>query len=990
MKKEYVIGLITQVLDGYYFGSIIKSLSQYADEADKNIRIVVISTVSRIFNEIYALDYIDLWVTVLHSSELQLMKAIKKHEKPVIGINTFTDTDYTIRINNEGLIIQAIDHLKEHGHKQIGFVGSTEYRDGRSRFNAFKKYHDFYREDLFFSTHHDNIPVIAKKIAELDSDCRAFICGTDLIAAELINELKEYDIHIPEDIALISFDDIHAAQSHLHSLTTMHINFDDIGRHIVDAFLYYNEHLAFPSESITIEAYPVYRNSCGCEWEDQQIGLSNPIETIDYLSNMVSRNFVLGQRLQFYNTEELLKLNWLNHTPIRKGILVLKEGDILNTNRFETYDLATEKQTEQVFICELVSNHFPPKPLLFDTDFMENQNLFMVLSIIISHQYIGVFGFVGLADISTQLAPLHTTYHLANYFGAAFVRANIMEKMNNYSHQLEMISEIIYDGTWTYTRETDLIVCRGGIVQQFGATSHTAKFNFERATSLVHPDDRSLFLNEFASGDLTSKQIDFEVRMITTENEIAWIHIIGQLNYNDNQLISALGSIKDVTSRKKTEAKINELAYNDTLTGLANRASFDEHLTEELARAKRNDQQLAIILFNLDRFKVINDSYGHHTGDHILKAIAERIKPIIDENHFFARFGGDEFIICMSDISGREEVDLLANEVVSLINEPFYDQHRHYQLTTSVGISIYPDHSKQDEVLISADIAMHSAKSEGRNRIHIFNDQIKHYNAKQLKLEEHLRHAIENDELSLNFQPIYYVNSDEIYGLEALLRWNSREFGQVSPREFIPLAEETGLIVSIGEWVIYEAIRVMKKWTKMTDLPINMFINLSSRQISHPNFNKQLKRTFDITDIDPNRISFEITESMMIDNFERGQRILDDLTDMGVKLSLDDFGTGYSSLSTLRHLPFHILKIDKSFIDDLSSFDTNIAILKAIVEMAHSLKLLVVAEGIETKEQYELVAELGVDFIQGYYCNRPLPEEKIDAILESKDYSKSE
>lgn len=987
MNKQFVIGLLTPALDGYYFGSIINSLSHFAKP--EGIKVVVVGANVN-YKETYALDYVDLWVVVMDTFGQKYIDQIKNKGKPIIGVNTNFETDYSILIDNDDLIVKAIEHLTDHGHSKIGYVGSKNYRDGMERLEAFNKYNDRSHAYQFYDTYSNNIPVIAKEIAESEEMVNGLICGTDLIASELINELKTYQINVPEDIAVISFDDIPVAQSNLHSLSTVHIKFDDIGRYVVEAFMHLIEHDRFPGESVYLDAYPVFRSSCGCEWEDEPIGLTNPIETIDYLSNMISRNFILGQRLQFYNTEELLQLNWLNQTPIRKGLIGLKNNGTFKTNMFETFDVISEKPTEQSTYGNVETFSFPPKDLLFNPSFMKDDNTIIVIPIVQEDHYFGVFGFVGISDITTQLMPLHTTYQLAIYFAAGYLRAQITERMNDYSQQLEMVSDIIYDGIWEYKNSTKQVIISGGIVQHFGERSNHSQFDFENIMNAIHPHDRELFLVNLALDRKITKQIDLEVRVITHSNHLLWIQIIGQFVYVEGQLKKAVGSVKDITSRKKADAKINELAFYDTLTGLANRISFEEQLAKELELAKSNDESVALILCDLDRFKIINDSYGHKVGDHILKVIAERVKPLLDKDQFFARFGGDEFVVIMPNIEDDQAAYKLASEIVHIINQPIYDEHRHYQISTSVGISIYPDNSKLDEMLVSADIAMYSAKSEGRNRIYTFNDQIKHHNASQIKLEEHLRHAIENDELSLHFQPIYFVDSEDIYGVEALLRWNSREFGNVSPRDFIPLAEETGLIVSIGEWVIYEAIRVMKKWQKNYDIPIKMFINLSSRQVSHPNFSKELRRIFDTTDIDPKRISFEITESMMIDNFEQGKLILGELMDMGVKLSLDDFGTGYSSLSSLRHLPFQILKIDKSFIDDLSAVDANVAILKAIIEMAHSLNLAVVAEGIERHDQYDLVSSLGVDFIQGYFTNPPLPEDKIDIILQEKNLSKTE
>ncbi len=982
MNKQYVIGLLTPALDGYYFGNIVKKLSHYANEA--NIKIIVISS-SMNSKEIYALEYVDLWVFVMDLITPEYIDKIKSFNRPTIGVNTTFETDYSILIDNEELIVESINHLKDHGHRNIAYVGSKNYRDGKERLEAFQKHNDPKHTYEYFDSHPNNIPKIVKEIIQSSELIDGMICGTDLIAVEIISEFKNYQINVPEDIALISFDDISVAQSNLHSLSTVHIAFDDIGRYIVEAFLHYIEHQTLPKQNAYLDTYHVFRNSCGCEQADKSIGLTNPIEAIEYLSDMISRNFILGQQLQFYSTDELLQLNWLNQTPIRNGLIGLKENQSFKTNTFETFDLITERPTEQSFYGNVNPDVFPPKELLFNSSFMNDHNTMIVIPIVHEDHYFGVFGFVGVDDIQAQLLPLHTTYQLATYFSAGYSRARTVERMNKYSHQLEMVSEIIYDGIWEYTNSDNYVVCRGGIVQHFGQSNNYVQIDFDRIVDFIHPDDRELFLTNLALEQKNTKQINFEIRIITTDNQIMWLQIIGQFIYIAGKLITAVGSVKDVTSKKKAQNKIKELAFCDTLTGLANRIYFEEQLAKEIELAINNDESIALILFDLDRFKIINDSYGHKIGDRILQVVAERVKPLLTKNHFFARFGGDEFVIIMPNIKDDQAPYRLASDIVQVINQPIYDEHRHYQISASAGISIYPDNSKPDEMLVSADIAMYSAKSDGRNRIYTFNDQIKYQNASRIKLEEHLRHAIEYDELSLHFQPIYYVDSEEIYGLEALLRWNSREFGRVSPLKFIPIAEESGLIISIGEWVIYEAIHKMKKWQKNHDIPMKMFINLSSRQVSHPNFSKELKGFFDISGVDPKQISFEITESMMIDNIEQGKLILTELIDMGVTLSLDDFGTGYSSLSSLRHLPFQILKIDKSFIDDLSAVDANVAILKAIIEMAHSLNLAVVAEGIERHDQYDLVSSLGVDFIQGYFTNPPLTEDEIDIILQEKN-----
>ncbi len=428
--------------------------------------------------------------------------------------------------------------------------------------------------------------------------------------------------------------------------------------------------------------------------------------------------------------------------------------------------------------------------------------------------------------------------------------------------------------------------------------------------------------------------------------------------------------------------RVEYLAFHDNLTGLPNRALLSRSLAEDIRVSRREGSRLAVMFLDIDRFKNINDSLGHDAGDAVLRAFGERLRTVIGRDKTVARFGGDEFVVLLPRIAGRQDILRALDKLLGELNKPFELAGHEFRVTVSIGITMFPDDGEDEHTLIrNADITMFYAKEQGKNNFQFYSDDLSSDSLEKLSLESSLRNALDRDELRLYYQAKYELSSGRVVGVEALLRWCHPDLGVITPMQFIPLAEETGLIVPIGRWVLNTACLQNVAWQWAGISPLSMAVNLSARQFLDRTLLADVKHALDSSGMSPNQLELEITESMVMQDVERAVRILDSLKSMGVKIAVDDFGTGYSSLSTLKRFPVDTFKIDRSFIRDLTSSAADRSLVEAIIALGKSLRLTVVAEGVETATQAELLRRLGCDQIQGYHTNEPVPEDEFAAIL---------
>ena len=462
-----------------------------------------------------------------------------------------------------------------------------------------------------------------------------------------------------------------------------------------------------------------------------------------------------------------------------------------------------------------------------------------------------------------------------------------------------------------------------------------------------------------------------------------WLSISRVLDAQGH-VVNYIGIFSDITQHKQDQEHIQQLAHFDALTGLPNRILLNDRISHALSMAQRNHTQLAVMFLDLDHFKNVNDSLGHRIGDALLVQVAKRLSSVIREEDTVSRFGGDEFILMFQDIN-TDGAAHVARKLLESIAQSYQIEQHDLVITSSIGIAMFPADGDNFESLSKcADVAMYRAKHDGRNNYRFFTQEMQAYSARRLKLETALHHALERDQLCLHYQPQMSLANGRIIGAEALLRWQHPELGMVSPSEFIPIAEDSGLILSIGEWVLRTAVHQMKSWMDSSMAPMIIAVNLSAVQFRHPDLPELITQILDEVQLPPQYLELELTEGVSMDDPLGAIAVMDRLHDRGIRMSIDDFGTGYSSLSYLKRFRVYKLKIDQSFVRDITDDPEDKAIVSAIISLANSLGLQTIAEGVETSGQLAFLREQGCDEAQGYYFSKPLLAEQFEAFVQTR------
>ncbi len=513
------------------------------------------------------------------------------------------------------------------------------------------------------------------------------------------------------------------------------------------------------------------------------------------------------------------------------------------------------------------------------------------------------------------------------------------------------------------------------------ASNHPAKYlTYIAGTQQQYPPEKLPILRALKGEASTVDDLELE-----SNHQRIPLEVSGMPIYNAaGEIAYAITAFQNITERKQVQERLRYGAFHDALTGLPNRAAFMAVLETAVAQTQWG-QHFAVFLLDLDSFKLVNDSLGHEQGDHLLKAVAQRLQVCLAEQAFLARFGGDEFTILLRDISDLEAATQVADRILRAMAQTFDLDGYELFLNTSIGIALSSNGKQAEDFLRNADIAMYRAKAEGKSRYSVFDTVMHSQVVQRLHLETDLRLAIEHSELKLYYQPILLATTCEIIGFEALLRWHHPNQGWISPADFIPIAEETGLIMPLGRWILLEACEQMQRWKAQfpRDSLRYISVNLSGRELLQPNIIDQISQTLAETGLEPQHLKLEVTESSLITNIEVAGDRLKQLSATGIKLSLDDFGTGYSSLSYLHRFPVNYLKVDRSFVSRLCNNEESRKITESIVVLAHSLNMKVIAEGVETAEQLKRLRDLNCEYVQGFLFSPAIPADAATLLLQN-------
>jgi diguanylate cyclase (GGDEF)-like protein/PAS domain S-box-containing protein len=557
-----------------------------------------------------------------------------------------------------------------------------------------------------------------------------------------------------------------------------------------------------------------------------------------------------------------------------------------------------------------------------------------------------------------------------------------------YRALVEQIPAIVYIDIANDTMATTYVSPQ--IEALLGITPQEYIEDAELWTKQLHPDDRERAVGEYLAGREAGDNFTFEYRLIARDGRVVWFRDSATVVRDaDGRPAFVHGVMLDITDRREAEEHAAFLAYHDNLTELPNRAMFEELLELAIARARRHDVGVAVMLIDVDDFKLVNDSLGHEAGDELIRQLADRLREATRETDLVARQSGDEFLLLLADLErtgsgalpdGSDGPALIAESVVTRIQEalrtPFEIGGTEVYVTASIGISMFPNHGQDAlELMRNADTAMYRSKQDGPGGYLMYANAIEDFRDK-LSMTTRLRKAVENQNWMLHYQPVFDLLEGKMVGVEALIRWNDPNGGLVPPGEFIPLAEEMGLIDVIGDWVVEDLSRQGMAWRE-EGLELEIGFNLSPRQLWQPDLAQRLVSRLESGGIDPRSVMVEITESAAMTDPDRTQRILWDLHGRGLRLAIDDFGTGYSSLSRLKHLPVDVLKIDRSFVRDIPDDPQAGNMVQAVIQLATGLNMTPLAEGIETQDQWLFLVERGCRFGQGYYFSRPVPPDDI-------------
>ncbi|MBS7528028.1 EAL domain-containing protein [Fusibacter paucivorans] len=554
------------------------------------------------------------------------------------------------------------------------------------------------------------------------------------------------------------------------------------------------------------------------------------------------------------------------------------------------------------------------------------------------------------------------------------------EKLSASEERYRLVLESVKSGVWDYDINSDTVFFSSRFYTLTGREKLEETHPFSFFMQLIHPSDQAGFLKSLQDYlDRKTSKFQVEFRLKDVDDHYLWLASSGKAVWDGDTPLKMVGSLMDITASKADQDKILELAYYDSVTHLPNKAKLEDFTNTWLSQ---HHQKLALIYLDIDNFKMINDAIGHKLGDAFLIQIAERLKTLKPHLQMISRIGGDEFCFVVTQFENRYQLHALSEKILELIRTPWHSNDREFFITGSIGIAIAPDHGNNlDTLLKKADTAMYASKNAGRNQCTLFHEQLHDVVLEYVYLQSNMKRALENEAFTIYYQPQFNIDNNSLKGAEALVRWQDKDLGLISPDRFIGISEKTGFIKPLGLWIIEAVFKDLSAWRHRHYPIIDVSVNLSAVQLHASDFIESVTAIGDRYQIDPTMIIFEITENVAIDGNPAVLHTLETLREKGYRIALDDFGINYSSLSYLKRLPIDIIKLDKTFISQIDKDPLDLAISRSVISLAHEIGLSVVAEGVERISHYNILKELYCDAGQGYLFSRP-----IDAVSFERDY----
>jgi diguanylate cyclase (GGDEF)-like protein len=980
------VGVLIPYVGGCYFTNLLAGIQRAAQR--RGARVVAFQTAgldvlwpAEANTLPLGWDAIDGWVGVNDLQGTALYELISTAGKPLVTVSTRLAGHGCCAVlpdNHDG-VKEAVRHLIDHGHRRIAFAGSLNHTDIRERYEGYMaallEAGITPDSQLFFPTPVPLEPqgrAVGKQLIADRIPCTAMIAGTDAIAIGVIDELQSAGFHVPQDVAIIGFDDIDRAQYVNPPLSTVQLRFDTLAETAADILLSIMLDGTPPRPLVRVRGSLIRRHSCGCAARPESVPAPSPSAALadDERARFASSLLAVvagGRNLDVSLAGELLAPA---ETIARHlGALALGEQGLTSAEVQRAWRQLLAVAHEVETVETLLS-------LVEDTTTVWHR--------LVAPRRVG--------DPALQPLLRNLRFELMRAWRIveqtrrryADSNADANRKIN-----LALVGMDLADAhelgwlRWTRVRHAAL--------GEWRAATATAPRRL-CIRSVFHAGLEPLRLlgsehapNQFPSAELCAllddsgpDEIVNVVPITGRDRNRGLLTVIGPLEIEltddtgNLELWAAL--LSAAMDREELMASLRRNALHDALTGLPNRALLMDRLEQAIARGQRaREARFAVLFLDLDHFKTLNDSLGHLAGDRLLIQIAHRLSQCLRSIDTVARLGGDEFAIIVTDLEGDEAASFVAERIQESLREPFDVEGHRVFTSASVGIALSSDnHRRAEDFLRDADTAMYRAKSQGRARHQLFDGHMHEQAMERLSIEAGVRRALERGELMLHYQPIISLETGNLVGVEALIRWDHPERGVLEPASFLAVAEESGLILPMSDWVVRTACEQASRWQRDLPEPTRISVNVPPQQLKHASFVQLIRDNLRRTGLPPSALGLELVESSLIENREAIVDNLSELRKMGIYIAIDDFGTGYSSLSYLKRLPIDALKIDRSFIQGVPSDVNDTAISTTIIAMARSLNLSVVAEGVETPQQADFLRSHGCPSAQGYFFSQPL------------------